>query len=720
MEAVFQTVLQMSVRACLVILAVLAVRLPLKKAPRKYSYLLWAVVGFRLICPVSVASVVSIFNVVSHAVPAPKMYITAGPDPMMPVTGPAVTQPIAPGSITAAPTRAPVPVDWFGIAAVVWCVGIVLLLGYAVVSYFRLRRHLSTAVRLEGNVYQSEFVASPFILGLFRPHIYVPYGLEGQALAYVLAHERAHLRYGDHLVKLLAFAVLAVHWFNPLVWLAFFLMSRDMEMRCDEAVLAQNGYSTKAYSETLLSFAVKGRFPAPVPLAFGETAVKGRIKNALRWKQPKLWVTVLAVLLCVVALVACGTSAKETDGPLSITEAAQALFDSAEWDGDTFRFTIPAGYETPEDWTIQLKNEFGTGVHPINQEQRTVWEAGKTYEVDGSDILNVELVVWLPGPDGKQVRYEVHRVRELPFSSTGYGVKHDLDLASLEVYGVSLGDSREQVIAAIGQPTEETLDEIGNNVLSYSWDGSAVTYYLWNGTVDNIKAESSDCDWLGEPMSTDDVFARFGDPDGASYSQTSASVSYNRRSDPVLGIGELMYFGFIVHDSTYTLDGSFSLHRTVNNFYRQSALVYSENVYTKDWWVSIEPKDYGITPEELASNPLPDFENMSLEALGAYFLNTDGAGAEGSSHQLYLRFLDDPIAVLEYLSSLGWTQDRAEHPAVTTLAYCLMVEGYWDRDSFLQQLEACKGQSLTSRQRDLLDYLETEFAQYTRWAELQH
>lgn len=906
MEAVFQTVLQMSIRACLVILAVLAVRLPLKKAPRKYAYLLWTVVGFRLICPVSVESVVSIFNVVNRAVPAPKMYVTAGPDPMMPVTGPALTQPVAPDPITAAPARAPVPVDWFGIAAVVWCVGVVLLLGYAIVSVWRLRRRLSTAVRLEGNVYQSELVASPFILGIFCPRIYVPYGLEGQVLSYVLAHERAHLRYGDHLVKLLAFAVLAVHWFNPLVWLAFFLMSRDMEMRCDEAVLAQNGYSTKAYSETLLSFAVKSHFPAPVPLAFGETAVKGRIKNALRWKQPKLWVTVLAVLLCAAALVACGTSAKETknttalslwnttvtldlpegleeqasetsrgqplayvflptvydlpgdladcsgavwtnsggmeqfgnlldwengviqtaptlwnhtqildeygpidgtalpsylyraehdlftaaeqaqllgagyaedelpgpaafwhivmaqpeeetilvfslscegftqddaislaksvkvspresgtgaketEGPLSIAEAVQVLFDSAEWDGDTFRFTIPKNYETPEDWTIQLKDDFGTGVHPVNQEQRTVWEAGKTYEVDGSDIQCLEIVVWLPGPNGEQVRYESLKGRDLPFSSTGYGVKHELDLAALEVYGVSLGDSREQVIAAMGQPTEETTDEIGNNVLSYSWNGSAVTYYLWNGAVDNIQAESSDCDWLGEPMTTNDIFARFGDPDGASYSQKTASISYTRRSDARLGIGESMYFGFTINDSAYTLDGNFSLHRIVNNFYRPTALVYSENIYTKDWWVSIDPEDYGITPEELASNPLPDFETMSLEALGAYFLNTDGAGAEGSSNQLYLRFQADPIAVLEYLSSLGWTQDRSEHPAVTTLAHYLMIEGYWDRDNFLQQLEACKSQSLTSRQQDLLDYLKTEFAQYTRWAELQH
>lgn len=726
MEVVFQTVLQMSVRASLVILAVLVVRLLLKKAPRKYSYLLWAVVGFRLICPVSVASVVSIFNVVNKAVPAPMVQISEGPDLTMPVTIPAIPQPIEPGPVVMAPTQAPVPIDWFGIAAVVWCIGIVLLLGYAIISVLRLRRRLSTAVRLEGNIYQSEFVASPFILGLFRPRIYVPYGLEEQSLTYVLAHERTHLRHGDHIVKLLSFALLAVHWFNPLVWLAFVLMSRDMEMRCDEAVLAQNSYSPKLYSETLLSFAVKGRFPAPVPLAFGETAVKSRIKNTLCWKRPKVWVTALAVLLCVLALVACGTSAKEPEGPLSVAEAVQALFDSAEWDGDTFRFTIPAGYETPEDWVIQLKDEFGTGVHPVNQEKRTVWEAGKTYEVDGSDIQYLKIVVWLPGPDGKQVRYESNKGRELPFSSTGYGIKHELDLASLEIYGVSLGNSREQVIAAMGQPAEETTDEYANNILRYELpDNGQVTYYLWKDAVESIKAESHGCDWLGSTMTTDDLFARFGDPDGASYSQKSASVNYTRRSDALLGIGERMSFGFTVSDGMYTPDGTFNLYRVVNNFYRPSALVYSENVYTKDWWVSIDPTDYGITAEELAANPLPDFDAMSLEALGAYALHTDGAGAEGSFSEFYDRFLADPITVLEYLSSLGWQQDPTGlySFAVTNLCNQLVRMGhdFPPADTFLTTVAKCLAMSNTSsRQRDLLDYLETEFEQYSSWAELQH
>jgi len=320
MNAVFSTVLDMSLTASWVILAVLVIRLLLRKAPRKYSYALWSAAAFRLCCPVSFSSALSLFSL---PLPAPDIrhsetvaQITHTPVqviPTAPVTPIIPTEPILPQLPVAAPVITPPAAApavnaaelWLTAATVLWCAGMAALLIYAAVSYVRLRRLLATAIRLEGNVYQAENIRSPFILGFLRPKIYIPYRLDADSLRYVLAHERTHLRRLDHMVKPLSFLLLTVHWFNPLVWLAFFLMSRDMEMSCDEAVLAHAGNVRKAYSTTLLSFAANRRFPAPSPLAFGETGVKSRIRNVLNWKKPAAWVTVIAVLVCAVALIAC-------------------------------------------------------------------------------------------------------------------------------------------------------------------------------------------------------------------------------------------------------------------------------------------------------------------------------------------------------------------------------------------------------------------------------
>ncbi|MBQ4039703.1 MAG: M56 family metallopeptidase, partial [Oscillospiraceae bacterium] len=159
-------------------------------------------------------------------------------------------------------------------------------------------------------IYQTEAVSSPFIMGFVKPKIYIPYGLDPSSLEYVLAHEKAHIKRLDHIVKPISFLVLTAHWFNPLVWLSFYLMSRDMEMSCDEKVLVK-GAPSKDYSTTLLSLAVKKRFPSPSPLAFGESGVKGRIKNALKFKKPALWITVIAVIICIAVIFICAADPKK-------------------------------------------------------------------------------------------------------------------------------------------------------------------------------------------------------------------------------------------------------------------------------------------------------------------------------------------------------------------------------------------------------------------------
>ncbi len=317
----FPAILNMSLTGSIVILAVLAIRFFLRKAPKKWSYLLWLVVAFRLICPVSLSAPISLLGAVAAPVTAegaieyiPQSII----QPQTPVASPVAPAPdsFAPGTDTPIPELPPVPAapSLMNTFSSLWLVGVVLLLIYSGVSYLRLRRRLSSAIILCDNVWQSDRVQSPFILGLFRPRIYIPFGLDEQTLTYVLAHERRHLKRGDHIVKPLAFLLLTLHWFNPLCWLAFHLMGRDMEMSCDEQVLAREDGDRKVYSTALLSFAANRRFPAPSPLAFGEGEVRPRITNALNWKRPRVWVTVAAGVLCVVVLLLCALNPRPAAG----------------------------------------------------------------------------------------------------------------------------------------------------------------------------------------------------------------------------------------------------------------------------------------------------------------------------------------------------------------------------------------------------------------------
>ena len=358
MEDVFLKILNMNLSAAAVICVVLLVRLALRRAPKKWSYLLWAVVAFRLVCPVSFSAP---FSVMRYAVqPAavtqraersvseityipqnigemaePKVYVSSSP---------AVSEYVSQSLPRPLPWNSANPLQiYIPICAGLWCLGMAALLLYGIISYVNLRRRLRGAVRAENGVFETDSVRAPFILGLFSPTIYLPPGLEGEPLRYVLAHERFHIRHADHAVKLFGFLLLCVHWFNPLVWLAFALMSRDMEMRCDEAVLSAESGITKPYSMALLSFASARRFPSPSPLCFGETGVKERIKNVLRWKKPKVWVTVCAALLCVAAIAACAVNPgrKEDTGaptgmPWNWTSTVRVSdIKSAEWNGVT-------------------------------------------------------------------------------------------------------------------------------------------------------------------------------------------------------------------------------------------------------------------------------------------------------------------------------------------------------------------------------------------------
>lgn len=367
MEAVFLQVLNMSLTASYVILAVLLVRLLLRRAPKKYSYALWSVVAFRLCCPVSFRAAFSLLGLLrlERAAAEPAMaYIPQNigmmARPEITVGIPAADAALSASLPAAEPMTSANPMQiWIFAGTILWCAGMAAMLLYAVISYARLHHWLKTAVWMERNVWQSERVCSPFILGVFRPRIYIPFGLSDETKSYVLAHERFHLRRLDHIVRPFAFLLLTVHWFNPLCHLAFARMTRDMEMRCDEQVLSGGEDRSRPYSLSLLAFASNRRLPSPGPLAFGESGVKARIRNILNWKQPKRWVTVLAAILCIAVLAACAANpVAESEPPLKDGDPTASFFFSDLEPGETVWLVDPVELtEESSDVAFQISYE---------------------------------------------------------------------------------------------------------------------------------------------------------------------------------------------------------------------------------------------------------------------------------------------------------------------------------------------------------------------------
>ena len=334
-RGMFSMVLNMSVTGGIVIVLVMLVRLFLQRVPRKFSYLLWGVVLLRLLCPVSFSSVISVFQVV-HVPVTEQGQITYVPQgdvwPEMQVNEkPALTvndisvksgnvETSSPDGIEGADYRI-----WnLGtIAGIVWLSGAAALWSYSLWSVIRLRRQLAGSIRKEKNIYLCDYIHTAFVWGVFRPRIYLPTGLAGTEREYILLHEQAHIRRGDHIVRLLAFWALSIHWFNPLVWCAFYLSERDMEMSCDEAVMEQMGTDLRAaYSESLLKIASGRQIFAGAPLGFGEGNVKPRIRNVMRYRKKAAWIAVPALAAVVFVSVALGSNpsrsnaeeAKQADG----------------------------------------------------------------------------------------------------------------------------------------------------------------------------------------------------------------------------------------------------------------------------------------------------------------------------------------------------------------------------------------------------------------------
>lgn len=321
--ALLPKILNMSLTASVTILVVLLARLLLARAPKIFRYVLWSVVLFRLLCPITIASSVSLLRMFDTAVtetgsmeyiPSNIAYadweevpLPAGGDKAE-GTAEQTEPPQSPRKTSAGSVKLHVV-----IATYVWMSGMTLMLVYSGISLFRLRRRLVGAVCIRNRIYEADDVASPFVIGILQPRIYLPSALSEKERDYILLHERTHIRRGDHIVKLLFFLALVVHWFNPLVWLAFRLMEKDMEMSCDEAVMKHMDGDIRAeYSRSLLGLATGKKIIAGTPLAFGEGDTRARIKNVMRYHKPAIVVVVLAVVIVIVLVLALGSNPRNS------------------------------------------------------------------------------------------------------------------------------------------------------------------------------------------------------------------------------------------------------------------------------------------------------------------------------------------------------------------------------------------------------------------------
>lgn len=322
MENIFLKILNMSITAGWLVLAVLIMRLLLRKAPRYLSVIMWALVGLRLVLPFTFESAFSLIPS-AETVPPEILYekvpeIHSGIGVVNGTVNPVISESFAP-----APGASVNPLQVITLlAGWVWVIGMAIMVIYSLVSYLRIRHKTREAALLRENIWVCDSIDTPFILGIFRPRIFLPSSMAASDIPYVVAHEQAHLKRKDHLWKPLGFLLLTIHWFNPLLWVAYILLCRDIETACDEKVLKTMGEEVKApYSHALINCSVPRRAVAACPLAFGEVSVKSRIKNILSYKKPAFWLLIAAVVVCIVLSVCFLTN------PTTVNEKMQVFLD---------------------------------------------------------------------------------------------------------------------------------------------------------------------------------------------------------------------------------------------------------------------------------------------------------------------------------------------------------------------------------------------------------
>ena len=419
MESVFLKLVNLGISASWLVLAVLVLRLVFRRAPKWIFCLLWALVALRLVCPFSLESTLSL---IPSAQPLPPEILdTARPQihSGIPAINSAVN-PLLERGMAPAPGASTNPTQvWFLILSYIWVIGALVMALYALISYWLLKRRVATATLLRENIRQSEYVDTPFVLGLFRPIIYLPYGLEQKEQNYVVAHEKAHIKRRDHWWKPLGFSLLTVYWFNPLMWLAYILLCRDIEGACDEKAIREMGLEDRrGYSTALLQCSIHRHRLAACPLAFGEVGVKVRIKSVMNYKRPAFWIVAAALAACVVAAVCFltdppsrrefsmdGTNLANLD-PQDIVEQIENLEDTSQLyvNGDNFEITLTSDFQWESSETVRFfyfKNQetYSAQLRISPQENKYfITQAGRWPEQDSIFLLvnYLEALKYLP------------------------------------------------------------------------------------------------------------------------------------------------------------------------------------------------------------------------------------------------------------------------------------------------------------------------------------
>ena len=389
MNELFLKIINMSISASWLVLAVLILRFVLKKAPKWINVLLWGIVAIRLICPFSFESTLSLIpsaetiplNIGMDTTPTINSGISAINNAVNPIIGQSNT-PMAGASVNLLQIT-------IGIYEYIWIFGMIALALYTAISYWRLRRKVDTAVRYKDNIFQSENVSFPFVLGIIKPRIYLPFKMNGQYLEYVVAHEQAHICRKDHWWKPLGFLLLMIHWFNPLMWLAYVLLCRDIELACDEKVIKELGNEQRAdYTQALVACSVNRRMIVACPLAFGEVSVKERVKSVMNYKKPAFWVIIISVIVCVGVAVCFLTNPKQDSYTLRIVVPAgsQEKFVYTDEEVSTIRNSIKI-------WSGDGLGDTEVILSPVNKTTETRYTA--TYLTHGMPVeFDAEKDTW--------------------------------------------------------------------------------------------------------------------------------------------------------------------------------------------------------------------------------------------------------------------------------------------------------------------------------------
>ena len=502
MNELFLKIINMSISASWLILAVLILRLVLKKAPKWVNVLLWGIVAVRLICPLSFESALSLIPS-SETIPldiemAAKPTIDSGVPAINSVVNPVLSSFAPPQHVLTSANPLQI---WIPILNIIWLIGVGALLLYTAVSYWRLCRKVDTAVRYKGNIFQSENVSSPFVLGIIKPRIYLPFNMNGQDLEHVVAHEQAHIRRKDHWWKPLGFLLLTIHWFNPLMWLAYVLLCRDIELACDEKVIKELGNEQRAdYTQALVACSVNRRMIAACPLAFGEVGVKERVKSVMNYKKPAFWVIIIAVIICV-GVAAC-------------------FLTNPKQDRYTLRIVVPAGSQEEFVYT--------------EEEVSTVRNSIKIWSGDGLGDTEVLL-------------FPVNKTAETGYTATylthGMSVEFDAENDTWFKIGVNMQNpTNEDIIVYVEVENVEVriVDEI-NSVIEWfdyletpdemKWDGSLeisltefpdVTFRWTYGEMLAVKGSKSTSLYTGMPIWN----AYFCDLTGDGLPELCSSISW--------------------------------------------------------------------------------------------------------------------------------------------------------------------------------------------------